>query len=354
MIRPSYGRGVLAPILHGALESLEARPTSIFVLMDRRAKAAVAPMERALDRFGVPTQVRRWWPSEENKTLQGAEALMRWMVRGGVDRGSLLLAVGGGITTDLGGFAAACVLRGIRWGAVPTTLLGMADAAIGGKTAVNLPEGKNLGGAFHMPEFVLCDVALLKGLADREWNCGLGEVVKTGMVGHGDLLSFLEEVPATKIRRPGDAALRLALESGEVKLRIVEADPLENGLRKLLNLGHTFGHALETAAGPRKLAHGEAVGLGLLCALRMSEELSISEPGYRSRIHALLRKCGLPVNYPGRPPSRSELAQLLRRDKKAEAGKLDVILPRVPGECLVVHGVEPSVAAAVIHRELGN
>ena len=129
MTRPSYGRGVLAPILRGALESLEARPTSIFVLMDRRAKAAAAPMRRALDRFGVPTQVRQWWPSEEKKTLEGTEALMRWMVRGGVDRGSLLLAVGGGITTDLGGFAAACVLRGIRWGAVPTTLLGMADAA---------------------------------------------------------------------------------------------------------------------------------------------------------------------------------------------------------------------------------
>ena len=354
MTHPSYGRKILAPLLKGVIENLETAPTSIFVLVDRRAKIALEPIKKSLGAIGLPTHVRQWWPSEQRKSFGETEALMQWMIRTGVDRGSLLIAAGGGITTDIGGFAASSILRGIKWGAIPTTLLGMADAAIGGKTAVNLPEGKNLAGAFHAPEFIICDISLLKSLAAREWNCGLGEIIKTGMVGHGELLSFLEETSASKIRRPGDAALRMAMEAGEVKLRIVEADPLERGIRKLLNLGHTFGHALETAAGPKNLAHGEAVGLGLLCALRMSEELSISEPGYRRRIHALMRRCCLPVNYPGALPPRGELTELLKRDKKSNAGKLDVILPRVPGECLVVHGVEPPVAAAVIHRELGD
>jgi 3-dehydroquinate synthetase len=164
-------------------------PTGVWILLDRRAEPVIAPaLDVAMAGIDLPKRVFRFTATERNKSLGQLEKLAGAFIRAGADRGGLVLGIGGGITTDMAGFLAATLMRGCAWGAVPTTLLGMSDAALGGKTAVNLPEGKNLLGAFHQPSFVLADIASLRTLPDREWGCGLGEVLKSGMIASPALL----------------------------------------------------------------------------------------------------------------------------------------------------------------------
>lgn len=352
LARPVFGQRILESRLPGLVRKVA--PTGVFVLLDRRAAPAVSKaLGRALAKTGLPHKVFPFTASEGNKSLAQLEGLAGRFLRAGADRSSLILGVGGGITTDVAGFLAATLMRGCAWGVVPTTLLGMADAAIGGKTAVNLAEGKNLLGAFHQPRFVLADVASLRTLPEREWGCGLGEVLKSGMIASPALLRRIASTPPRSIRRAGTEALALAKGAAAVKVKIVAADPLEGGRRKLLNLGHTFGHALETAAGPRKLAHGEAVGLGLLCATQMAVETGRAKPDYAEQVAKLLARCGLPGRYPGKLPTRVELTRLIARDKKKAGSTVDVILPLRPGRCEILPGRTPRELAEVIERTLG-
>ncbi len=352
---PVFTRGGLRRHLARALRGLRPPPSRVFVVMDAAAapaaRAAVLGALRDAGAAGVLLSAPR---GEARKTMASAGALVRRLVAGGLDRQALVLAVGGGVTTDLAGFAAALALRGVRWGAVPTTLLGMADAALGGKTAVNLPEGKNLAGAFHFPSFVIADVAVLRTLPSREWSCGLGEVVKSAMLEGEAALRRLERVPPAALRRPSAALLRAARAAAALKMRVVRADPFERGDRALLNLGHTFGHALETAAGPRRLAHGEAVALGLRVAVDLAAAHGVADPAYAARVRALLRRCGLPEAYPGALPSAARLVTLLARDKKAARRRLNLILPLAPGNNVVVAGAAPAEAAAAIRGSLGR
>ena len=352
LARPVFGLRVLERRLPGLIRSVA--PTGVWVLLDRKVEAVIGkPLRAALAKTGVPHRVFPFTAHERNKSLAQLEALAGRFLRAGADRGGLILGVGGGITTDVAGFLAATLMRGCSWGALPTTLLGMADAAIGGKTAVNLPEGKNLLGAFHQPRFVLADIASLRTLPDREWGCGLGEVIKSGMTASPALLRRIEQTPPRAIRRAGDQALALAKGAAAVKVRIVAADPLEGGQRKLLNLGHTFGHALETSAGPRKLAHGEAVGLGLLCATQMAVATGRARPAYADQVEKLLLRCGLPTRFPGKLPSRAELTRLIARDKKKAGSTVDVILPIRPGRCEILPGQAPRDLARVMFDTLG-
>ncbi|TAH39324.1 MAG: 3-dehydroquinate synthase [Planctomycetota bacterium] len=353
MSRPRYGRGTLRRDLAAAVRRLEPRPGSVLVLLDRRAAVARRPIAAALADAGLPARWISWSASERRKTLAALERLGRAAVRAGVDRRSLLLAAGGGVTTDLGGFLAATLLRGIRWGAIPTTLLGLVDAALGGKTAVDLPEGKNLLGAFHPPQFVIGDLALLRTLPAREWSCGLGEVLKSALIAGEPLLRRLERTPPADLRRPGAATLRIAQDCADLKMEVVEQDPRESGLRKVLNLGHSFGHALEAAAGYRRLAHGEAVALGILCALRFGEDAGLLERAFSTRVRGLARRLGLPAAFPGRLPATTDLRRLLQRDKKARSGNLELLIPVRAGEILLLECVAPAAAAAAIRRELG-
>lgn len=350
-----YGRGNLREDLARELRALRPRPTAVFVLLDRRAaRAARRPIAAALQDAGLGARWIPWRAAERRKTLAEAERLARRIVRAGVDRQSLLLAAGGGVTTDVGGFVAAVLLRGIRWGAVPTTLLGMVDAALGGKTAVDLPEGKNLLGAFHGPEFVVGDVDALRTLPAREWRCGLGEALKTALIGGPALLRRLEAAPPASLRRPSPAVLDLARACARVKLRIVTADPREEtGARALLNLGHTFGHALEAASGYR-LAHGEAVALGLLCGLHFSVEGGIAPRARLHRIRRLARRMRLPARYDGRLPDLRRLAAFLARDKKASGGRLTLLLPCATGSVVRISGVSPLQAAAALRNALST
>lgn len=349
--RPVFGLRILEQRMPRLIRALE--PTGVWVLLDRRAEPAVGvALEKALARLDLPTRIFRFTAAERNKSLGQLEKLAGAFLRAGADRGGLILGVGGGITTDMAGFLAATLMRGCAWAAVPTTLLGMSDAALGGKTAVNLAEGKNLLGAFHQPAFVLADVACLRTLPDREWGCGLGEVLKSGMIASPALLRRIEKTPPRAIRRAGSEALALARAAAGVKMKIVTADPLEGGQRKLLNLGHTFGHALETAAGPRKLAHGEAVGLGLLCASRMAIDLGHARPAYAAQVLGLLQRCGLPTQYPGKLPQTAALSKLIGRDKKKSGKTVDVILPIRPGVCEIFPARAPRELAEVIVRTL--
>ncbi len=352
MIHASYGNGVLRALLRGAISDLGPPPSSILLLVDNAAwPVCQTAIGEALEQLDIPVHSLLWDAQESSKTVSQAEEFASYFVKSGCDRNSLLVAVGGGVTTDLGGFTAALLLRGIRWGAVPTTLLAMADAALGGKTAVNLPEGKNLLGRFHHPLFVLCDVATLESLPEREWNSGLGEVLKTAFLSGEEAWRKLEDAAPADLRQVSDATLEIVAECGRTKMRVIEEDPEEQGIRKLLNLGHTFGHALETSAAGQ-LGHGEAVALGIRCAVRMAEDLEIAEPGVAARVRGLAAKLRMPSEYPSKLPAPSELETLMMRDKKARSGNLDLVLPVEPGRCMLLKGVDAKAAAQVVHREL--
>lgn len=355
LAQPVFVNGGLRRALARALRGLHPAPSRVFVVADpAAARLALPPVAAALRDAGCASTQLRAPRGESRKSLASAGALARALVRAGADRRALVLAVGGGVTSDLAGFAAAITLRGVRWAVCPTTLLAMADAALGGKTAVNLPEGKNLAGAFHFPAFVIADAALLRSLPAREWSCGLGEVVKSAMLDGEAALRRLERARPAELRRPTPALLAAVRAAAALKMRVVGADPFEGGERALLNLGHTFGHALETAAGPRRLAHGEAVALGLRCALGLAARTGLAAPAYEQRVGALLDRCGLPARYPGRLPSAARLAALLARDKKARSRRLDLVLPVAPGQNVIAAGADPADVAAEIHRALGE
>ncbi|MDI3297789.1 MAG: 3-dehydroquinate synthase [Bacillota bacterium] len=266
---------------------------------------------------------------EEAKRLATAERLYHDLVRLGAERTTWLLAVGGGVTTDLGGFVAATFLRGLPWVAVPTTLLAQVDAALGGKTGVDLEEGKNLVGAFHAPRRVAADVRWLRALPEPLLLEGMGEVVKAAVIAGEPLFGRLGRERGALLAREPAALVETVAAAAAVKAGVVAADEREAGPRELLNLGHTFAHALETASGYR-LRHGAAVAAGLRLAALRAEEEGLLPAGERRRIEALLDAYGL-----GRAPaglSEEALAAALAVDKKRRQGRLRLVLPRAVGD----------------------
>lgn len=339
--RCDVGSGILRAKLASRLGALRPRPSQVLVVIDRNAREVVGrKVALAIQDAGLEYQEFVAPHGEASKTLEKAQALASKLVKAGADRKSFVLAVGGGVTSDLAGFVAANLYRGVEWGVVSTTLLGMADASIGGKTAVNLPEGKNLFGAFHLPRLVVMDVQMLRTLPAKEWRCGLGEVLKTAMLHSPKVYRQLMTTPPAQLQRGSAALAKLVLACARYKQKIVASDPQEDGERKLLNLGHTFGHVLETSAGPTKLVHGEAVALGLLCALNMSVAQGLASPAYAEEVEEFLHKMGMRTTYPGKLPAKAILRRQLLRDKKVAYGKLDVILPVKPGANLLVQGVD--------------
>ncbi len=263
------------------------------------------------------------------------QALERWLLQEDASRGALLLAVGGGITTDLVGFAAAIYKRGIRYANVPTTLLAQVDAAIGGKTGVNLDGYKNMLGAFRMPEFTVLEAAFLRTLPVREFRCGLAELLKTFLLGdgaaYGALVSSLKSAQNNDERGIEDDIRRAAA----IKARIVAEDPEEHGVRAKLNLGHTFGHAIEHEARLHgaDITHGEAVAMGIVLAAELSERLGLAQKGLSAQLKADFSRLGLPVDC---PYPVEDLVEALRKDKKAVAGgKVKFVLLRAPGDVVL-------------------
>ena len=275
---------------------------------------------------------------EREKNLARFAELMAALSALGASRDVTVIALGGGVVGDLAGFAAACWMRGVRFVQLPTTLLAMVDSSVGGKTAVDLPSGKNLVGAFHQPAAVIADTATLDTLPDRELRAGLAEVVKIGAIADAGFFAWLEaNAEALLARDP--AALETAIATScRHKAGIVARDETEQGERMLLNFGHTFGHAIETEQGYGGLLHGEAIAVGMLLAARLSAELGRAPPADADRLENLLRRFGLPTAVPENLDAQA-LMQRMRLDKKAVSGALRLILWRGVGRAEVVRDI---------------
>ena len=289
---------------------------------------------------------------EGSKSFRQLERCCDFLATEGIGRDGCLFAVGGGVTGDLAGFAAAAWLRGIRFYQVPTTLLAMVDSSVGGKTGINLASGKNLVGAFHQPGAVFADVDVLASLPVREFSAGMAEVIKHALLGDAGLWQDLEQ---GKVLDSSSEALPAVIRRNcALKAEVVRADEREesaSGGRALLNLGHTFGHAIEAVAGYGAYLHGEAVAVGLVLATRLAEKLSLMPPGSNQPVADLLRRYDLPVQLREGLPVEDLLAAA-RKDKKARAGRMRYVTLADFGKAVVVEGVEESLVRE-LWRESG-
>jgi 3-dehydroquinate synthase len=279
---------------------------------------------RSLKKNGFDPTILEVPDGERYKSLTWAGRLYDRLIQKKFERSSALIALGGGVVGDLTGFVAATYQRGIPFVQVPTTLVAQVDASIGGKTAVNHKKGKNLIGAFYQPKLVYSDVGVLSTLPDREFRSGLAEVVKYGVIADENFFSFLETNSDRILQRDPDNLLRVVKQSSTIKAEVVQQDELEGALRRILNYGHTIGHALETATGYRTLNHGEAVSIGMVYAARLSEHLGLCRPEVVSRQVALLKAFGLPVNLPRIRPA--DILDCMEMDKKVKDGKIHFVL----------------------------
>jgi 3-dehydroquinate synthase len=270
---------------------------------------------------------------EQYKTLGVLERVFDALVDARMNRDACVIALGGGVVGDMAGFAAACYQRGIDFVQVPTTLLAQVDSSVGGKTGVNHPRGKNLIGAFHQPRAVLSDLDTLRTLPARELRAGLAEVIKYGLIDDEDFLQWIERHVDDLLALEMHSLATAVRRSCEIKARIVAADEREHGQRALLNLGHTFGHAIETAAGYGEWLHGEAVGLGMLLAADMSQRLGWIDAADVARVRELLARAGLPVAAP--PIGAARAFELMGMDKKVLQGQIRLVLLRRLGEGVV-------------------
>ncbi|GIX38688.1 MAG: 3-dehydroquinate synthase [Silanimonas sp.] len=286
-------------------------------------------------------------PGEQEKTLARFGELMSALAKLGASRDATLVALGGGVVGDLTGFAAACWMRGVRFVQLPTTLLAMVDSSVGGKTAVDLPEGKNLVGAFHQPSAVIADTDTLATLPARELCAGLAEVLKYGALGDAAFFAWVEaKAAALRAREPAALAEAIARSCAH-KAAIVARDETETGERMLLNLGHTFGHAIEAEQGFGGLVHGEAVAVGMVLAARLSARLGHAPQADAERLAAVLQALGLPTALPPGLGPEALLARM-RLDKKALSGRLRLILWRGIGQAFVADGVEEAAVLQVL------
>ena len=271
---------------------------------------------------------------EEFKNLDTLASIYAGLVAAGLDRGSFIVALGGGVVGDVAGFAAASYLRGIPFVQVPTTLLAQVDSSVGGKTGVNLPLGKNLVGAFYQPSLVMIDVETLSTLPEREYVGGLAEVVKYGIVLDKELFGFVEENVSQVLQRDAGVLATIVSRCCRIKADVVSQDERESGLRAVLNYGHTLGHAVETLTGYLRYTHGEAVAIGMVAAASYSQRCGLAEPGETLRVRKLIESLGLPTE----PPrfSADEYVSAMLRDKKVRDGGITFVCNRdIGGYCFV-------------------
>ena len=282
---------------------------------------------------------------EKHKTMASVEKLLRQMVRVGADRGSLLIAFGGGIVGDVGGFLAAIYMRGIPYVQVPTTFLAQVDSSVGGKTGVNLPEGKNLAGSFHHPRAVFADIDVLGTLPDRELRAGLMESIKAGIIRDRSLVRFMEEHAGEVLHRDSRALEKVIAASIRMKAGVVNRDERESGMRMILNLGHTVGHAIEQATRYKALLHGEAVGWGMIAALYVARRRGTISSSQAERLESLIHLYG-PL-----PPLKARAPKIVAAtggDKKNIGGVRRFVIPVGIGDAGVVEDVtRPELEAAI-------
>ena len=349
----------------GALASAGARLAGewpgarrVFVVADERVgELHGAALDGALRAAGLEPCRKAVPAGEGSKSLTVAAELYDWLAAQRVERGELVLAFGGGVVGDLAGFVAATYLRGVPLAQAPTTLLAMVDSSVGGKTGINLPAGKNLVGAFYQPGLVLVDPGLLRTLPERELRSGWAEVIKYALLERSvpgledaELLPLLEEEGRALRALEEPLCSRVVRRCIAIKRAVVEQDERETGLRRILNLGHTVGHAIEAAAGYGRYTHGEAVALGLRAAARLAARRGRCDISLQDRIDALLDDLGLPARIDG-----CAVDDLLRRigsDKKVRQGRVHWVLPAAPGQVGIYSDVPTDEVRAVL-EELG-
>jgi len=301
-------------------------------------------LRAALEAAGVKADIITIPPGEGSKSFEGLALLIDRLLGLSLDRGDMIVAFGGGVVGDLAGFAAAIYKRGIEFVQIPTTLLAQVDSSVGGKTAIDTPRGKNLVGAFHQPRLVLADLDVLASLPEREMRAGYAEVIKYGLLGDFAFFEWLETHGPAVLAREPEALAHAVARSVEMKAEIVAEDEREAGRRALLNLGHTFGHALEAEIGfGAALLHGEAVGLGCAQAFRYSARLGLMSSQDALRAERGVAAAGLPVRLDqisSEPLSVDRLIDHMAQDKKAEGGALTLVLARGIGQAFTAKAVD--------------
>lgn len=318
---------------------LESMGEHIGMFANRRAAIIsdenVAPLyagllQEQLKKSAVSSVLLTVTAGENSKSNEQCMRLYGQLWEYGITRGDFIIALGGGVVGDLAGYAAATYLRGVPLIQIPTTLLAQVDSSVGGKVAINLPQGKNLVGAFSQPALVLADSDVLASLDARQQRAGMAEIVKYGCIADAEMLEFLEEGDAYR----HDMLSRLVIECCAIKADYVEKDPLDKGVRMELNFGHTLGHAIEAAAGYGEVLHGEGVAIGMVAAAQWGETLGVSPDGTCEYIRQLLQKLGLPTVSPVR--DIQALGQAMLGDKKADGGEMNLVLLERLGKARVV------------------
>ncbi len=321
--------------------------SSLHVVSSPKVWRAVGKAVQRGLRLSKDSAIHLFDDAESAKNLRSVEQITRSLCRAGADRKALVVAVGGGVVGDLAGFAAASYLRGVDLVHIPTTLVSQVDSSIGGKTGVNLPEGKNLVGSFYPPRLVLIDPELLRTLSGREFHGGLAEVIKHAIIADAEMFAMLEKDMEKVLRRDREALSFLIPRNVEIKARVVGRDERESGMREILNYGHTFAHALESVTKYRRYQHGEAVAWGMIAAAFLGHELGLTRADDVSRIVALIRRLGALPPWPRVPATA--LLRAMRSDKKTRSGILRFVLsPRI-GEARSYDTVPLHTVERVLH-----
>ncbi|KIC21279.1 3-dehydroquinate synthase [Leisingera sp. ANG-Vp] len=339
------------------IKPLLKRPQVAVLTDETVAEEHLDSLRAGLAAAGIGMEALALPPGEATKGWPQFSRSVEWLLEQKVERGDVVVAFGGGVIGDLAGFAAAVLRRGVRFVQIPTSLLAQVDSSVGGKTGINAPQGKNLIGAFHQPSLVLADTSVLETLTARDFLSGYGEVVKYGLLGDAEFFSWLEDHgPALA---EGDVAARVeaVARSVQMKADIVVRDETEQGDRALLNLGHTFCHALEAATGySDRLLHGEGVAIGCALAFELSSKLGLCSQEDPSRVRAHLKAMGMKTDLadiPGELPGAEALLDLMGQDKKVVAGQLRFILARGIGEAFVTADVPPEAVLEVLRSAAG-
>ncbi len=345
------GPGLLAQA-GSRIRPLLKRPKVAVLTDETVAEKHLEGLRAGLAAAGIEMTALALPPGEATKGWPQFSRAVEWLLEQKVERNDVVVAFGGGVIGDLAGFAAAVLRRGVRFVQIPTSLLAQVDSSVGGKTGINAPQGKNLIGAFHQPSLVLADTTVLETLQPRDFLSGYGEVVKYGLLGDAEFFAWLEENgPALAA---GDVAARVeaVARSVQMKADIVVRDETEQGDRALLNLGHTFCHALEAATGySDRLLHGEGVAIGCALAFELSARLGLCAQEEPSRVRAHLKAMGMKTDLadiPGDLPGAEALLELMGQDKKVVAGQLRFILARGIGEAFVTADVPPEAVLSVL------
>lgn len=351
------GAGLIAQAAEH-IAPLLARPRVAVITDENVAQAHLAALTEGLETAGITVTSLALPPGESTKGWEQFSHAVEWLIAQKVERRDVVIALGGGVIGDLVGFAAAVLRRGVRFVQIPTSLLAQVDSSVGGKTGINSTLGKNLIGAFHQPALVLADIAALDTLPDRDFRSGYGEVVKYGLLGDAAFFDWLEQNGPAMLAGDRAARLHAVARSVEMKAEIVVRDETEQGDRALLNLGHTFCHALEKATGySDRLLHGEGVAIGCALAFELSSRLGLCPQEEPSRIRAHLTAMGMKTDLadiPGDLPDAEALLDLMGQDKKVIDGQLRFILARGIGRAFVTSDVPRDVVRSVLDDALAR